>query len=195
METRTRFDLSAAVQGWREQVAGQPGISAESRRELETHLIDSIAGLRERGLNDEEAFWLARRRVGNPQELGQEFAREDPATVWRERVFWVAVGICVVRLWSAGPMYLLQGLFEGIVAIFAHNLFLADWVLFYLPFRTQWIVEHVLRNPIFVTLFYFTPLILFLGLLARGRMDRAASKLRFLFQSRRRFVLMTAPLV
>src|SRR5438067_248140 len=123
METRTRFDLKAAIQGWREQVASQSGISAEGGRELETHLTDSIAGLRERGLNDEEAFWLARRRVGNPQELGEEFAREDPATVWRERVFWVALGICVMHLWSAAPiwsaapMYLLQWLFDGIVAI------------------------------------------------------------------------------
>jgi hypothetical protein len=55
-------------------------------------LRDTIAELQQRGLNEEESFWLARRRVGQPQQLGEEFAKADPAKVWRERVFWMAAG-------------------------------------------------------------------------------------------------------
>ena len=95
METQTRYDLNAAIESWRLELAAQPNLTAEVRRELETHLRDAIAGFQQRGLNDEESFWLARRRVGQPQQLGEEFVKADPAAVWRERIFWMALGIIV----------------------------------------------------------------------------------------------------
>ena len=79
METRTRFDLSGAIEGWRKQLAAQPGLTADNRRELEAHLQDSIATLRQSGLTEEESFWLACRRAGQPQQLAEEFVKADPA--------------------------------------------------------------------------------------------------------------------
>ncbi len=93
MENQTRFDLNAAIESWRQELAGQASLTAEVRRELETHLRDSIAGFQQHGLNEEESFWLARRRVGQPQQLGEEFAKADPAKVWRERVFWMWLAV------------------------------------------------------------------------------------------------------
>ena len=98
MENQTRFDLNAAIEGWRQELAAQPNLASDDRRELETHLGDAIAGFQQRGLNDEESFWLARRRVGQPRQLGEEFAKADPAKAWRERMFWMALGIIVFLL-------------------------------------------------------------------------------------------------
>jgi hypothetical protein len=95
MENQTRFDLNAAVENWRNELAAQPNLATDDRRELETHLRDAIAGFQQRGLNDEESFWLARRRVGQPQQIGEEFVKADPAKAWRERIFWMALGIIV----------------------------------------------------------------------------------------------------
>ena len=92
MENQTRFDLNAAIENWRNELAAQPNLASDDRRELETHLRDAIAGFQQRGLNDEESFWLARRRVGQPQQLGEEFVKADPAKVWRERMFWMCAG-------------------------------------------------------------------------------------------------------
>lgn len=83
MENPTRFDLNAAVENWRHELTAQPPFTPDDRRELETHLRDSLAELKARGLNEEESFWLARRRVGQPQKLGEEFAKADSAKVWR----------------------------------------------------------------------------------------------------------------
>src|SRR5260370_10345144 len=177
METRTGFDLSAALQAWREELVAQPGLTPEEQRELETHLHASVAGLRQRGLNDEDSFWLACRRVGHPQQLAEEFAKADPARVWRGRVFSLAIGICALRFWSG-----------AITHILANNFFLPDWVLFYVPFRTQW-MGHVLHDGIVAALFRFVPLLCLLALFAQGRMNRAVSALGFLFQSRRRFLV------
>ena len=75
METQTRYNLNAAIENWRQEMASQANLTAEVRRELETHLHDAIAGFQHRGLNDEESFWLARHRVGQPQKLNEEFMK------------------------------------------------------------------------------------------------------------------------
>ena len=93
MENQTRFNLNAAIQNWQQELAAQSYLTPEVRRELETHLRDSITELRQLGLNEDESFWLARRRVGQPKQLGEEFAKADPAKVWRERVFWMAISL------------------------------------------------------------------------------------------------------
>ncbi len=100
MENQTRFDLNAVLENWRQELAAQLNLASDDRRELETHLRDTIAELRQRGLNEEESFWLARRRVGQPQQLAEEFAKADPVSVWRERVIWVAAGSLFVDFWQ-----------------------------------------------------------------------------------------------
>lgn len=74
-------------------MAAQASLSADDQRELETHLRDSFAELKSRGLNAEEAFWVARRRVGQPQQLAEEFVKADPTNVWRERIFWMWLSV------------------------------------------------------------------------------------------------------
>lgn len=192
METRSRFDLTAAFEDWRKQLAAQPGLTADNRRELELHLRDSIAALQQHGLTEEECFWLACRRVGQPQLLGHEFAKVDPAAVWRDRLFWLALGICVLRIWSGFPAYLMDKLRSAIWHTLAANFYLPDWILFYVPIRTQWINEFLLQNQIFVTLFRWGPLICLLGVLAVGRSGRAVSAVRFFFESRVRFLIAAA---
>ena len=93
METQTRFDLTAAIANWQQELVQQPDLTPVVRRELETHLRDTIAELQSRGLNNEESFWLARRRAGRPEQLAEEFVKADPAGIWRGRVFWMAVSL------------------------------------------------------------------------------------------------------
>jgi hypothetical protein len=109
METQTRFDLNAAIAEWQQELAGQPELTPVVRRELETHLRDTVAELQGRGLNNEESFWLARRRTGQPRQLGREFAKAEPVKLWRERVFWVVLTILGVALWE-----LIVGCFIGL---------------------------------------------------------------------------------
>lgn len=101
MAIQTRFDLNSAVENWRNELAAQPQLTSDDRRELEKHLADTMAELRQRGLNEEESFWLARRRIGQPQQLGEEFEKTDPAKIWRDRVFWMALAFLVFLAWAA----------------------------------------------------------------------------------------------
>jgi hypothetical protein len=93
MATQTRFDLNAAIENWRNELAAQPQLSSDDHRELEKHLADTMVELHQRGLSEEESFWLARRRIGQPQQLAEEFQKAEPGKIWRERVFWMAIAL------------------------------------------------------------------------------------------------------
>jgi hypothetical protein len=127
MATQTRFDLNAAIENWLNELAAQPQLSSDGRRELEKHLADTMAELRQRGLSEEESFWLACRRIGQPQQLAEEFEKADPNQAWRERVFWMAVGIMV--FWQG---ILIISYIAGIILTFVglNRFYGAVWSLF-----------------------------------------------------------------
>jgi hypothetical protein len=47
MQNEISFDLNRAIQNWREQLAQLPAFRSENLDELETHLRDSIAVLKQ----------------------------------------------------------------------------------------------------------------------------------------------------
>lgn len=85
MVDQTRFDLSTSIERWRNELAVQRNLSPDTRRELEAHLRDSIAELKRRGFSEDEAFLLARKRIGELPLLDREFKRGE-ARHW-ERPF------------------------------------------------------------------------------------------------------------
>jgi hypothetical protein len=185
METQTRFDLNAAIGEWQQELAGQPDLTPVVRRELETHLRDTVAELQRRGLSDEESFWLARRRVGRPQQLGEEFAKADPTQVWRERIFWMALALLVMNLWTTlcNPIWL--------PVRFVHTRFediMPGSILFHLP---TWFRESHVLYPLEVLLscLRYIPVFLVAIFLAKGRLNLSRPVLHFFGASRKRFFL------
>jgi hypothetical protein len=176
MENQTRFNLSAAIEKWRQELAAEPDLAAEVRRELESHLRDTIAEFQRRGLNDEESFWLARRRVGPPQPLGEEFLKANPAAVWRERIMWMAIAVLVVFLWSqtAGNIsYYVVGSYS----FRPSPLLLGQW--FYEKQQDLQVMFSVLLRT--------SPILLVVGFLLRGQ-GQGLSRQALFFRSRSRFL-------
>jgi hypothetical protein len=188
MENQTRFDLNAAIENWRNELAAQPNLASDDRRELETHLRDAIAEFQRRGLNDEESFWLARRRVGQPPQLGEEFLKENPMMIWRERAFWITVGVVMLQLWEMVGVSVTNG-------IMIHNRFftsphnhleniMPQWITFYLP---DWLLQ---ANASMVfwdswNTFQFVGGVIFVGCFAGGKLRLLCD---FIFQNRLRFI-------
>ena len=173
MENQTGYDLSAAIENWRQELAAQAGLSADERRELETHLRDAIVGFQQRGLNNEESFWLARRRVGQPQQLGEEFLKADPAKVWRERVFWMVLAFFLIVTLGSIPNTV--------------SAFIAD------DGQPEGIPFFLLYFLLFV-IFNWVPLIVVI-LLGAGKMTRQFSKASDLISGRYRAALVVFVLV
>ncbi len=97
METQNRFDLNRACLRWRQDLV-QQGITPAEANELESHLHDAMADLQSRGLSQEEAFWIARHRLGPVFDLADQFAKANPARVWQDRIFW---GAALTLVWLA----------------------------------------------------------------------------------------------
>jgi hypothetical protein len=100
MKNQTCFNLSEAVGQWREEMSAQPGVSPEQTRELELHLCDSVVDLQQRGLTEEEGFWLARRRLGVSQKIAEEMVKVDSSRVWTDRVLWMVMGVLVTNFFQ-----------------------------------------------------------------------------------------------
>ena len=106
------FDLETAIADWKQSLAAYESLSAEDIAELETHLRDSLATLASEHLNEEEAFLIARRRVGPMVELGSEYAKANPCQVWARRLKWMCLGslvyLCYDSFCASWKMYFLK---------------------------------------------------------------------------------------
>lgn len=92
MENPAPFDLSHAIQQWRERISSSPAVCKQDVNELEDHLRESIASLELGGLTPQEAFWIATRRLGSTERLEAEFGKVNRSNVWIDRVIWMVVG-------------------------------------------------------------------------------------------------------
>jgi hypothetical protein len=107
METQTRFNLNRAIADWRQSLASQPGVASTDARELEEHLREQVARFQQGGLRDDEAFWVACRRVGSPADVAAEFAKANPLRVWRDHLFWAALVLFMLNIWQSGSHWLI----------------------------------------------------------------------------------------
>ena len=83
--------MSTAVVGddiaaWRAAVAAGGAVTQADADELEGHLRDQIAELREAGLEDDEAFLVAVKRLGKVDAITAEFARAHSDRLWKQLV-------------------------------------------------------------------------------------------------------------
>lgn len=93
MENATCFDLNTEIRRWRQNLSASPQFYAENLEELESHLREGVAALRGQGLSAEEAFLVARRRLGGAPALESEFAKINAHAVWLNRLLWMLLGI------------------------------------------------------------------------------------------------------
>jgi hypothetical protein len=75
MENRTEFNLVENVKKWTLVLTKKNNLTKTNVVELENHLYDSIEDLKSRGLNEEEAFIIAKKRIGKIDDIWLEFEK------------------------------------------------------------------------------------------------------------------------
>lgn len=116
MEAPSPFNLKQALLNWREALGASPAIPAPTLDELETHLLGSLEALRAKGLSEEEAFYVAARRVGPVATLSREFAKINALSVWSDRALWALLGMLFLLILI--PLADLTGFFAEAAAQF-----------------------------------------------------------------------------
>ena len=78
--------LDEQISEWRSYLRRRQGLEATDVAELEDHLRSQVADLQESGLDEEEAFLIAVKRLGQLDALSREFAREHSERLWKRLV-------------------------------------------------------------------------------------------------------------
>jgi hypothetical protein len=87
------FDLERQIGNWRERLVQAEAYDASDLDELEAHLREEIGGLVGQGLSEQEAFAVARIRLGDTEDLEPEFAKVNGGRIFKNRLFWMAGGV------------------------------------------------------------------------------------------------------
>jgi hypothetical protein len=82
----TNPELEAQIDQWRGYVQRRRAISASDVEEMEDHLREQVTDLTGTGLDDDEAFLVSVKRMGNLDEVSREFAREHSDRLWKQLV-------------------------------------------------------------------------------------------------------------
>lgn len=86
MSTADDAALEVQIGQWRGFLRRRQAIVATDIVELEDHLREQVAELRESGLAADEAFLVAVKRMGAVDEISREFAREHSERLWKQLV-------------------------------------------------------------------------------------------------------------
>jgi len=130
METKNDFNLNNAIASWRQELLAQGDILPAEIRELESHLRLSIDGLKQRGLREDEAFWVARRRLGPGEQIAAEFAKAKPYRLWQDRLHWLTVGVVGAYVWTTGLSFFSNVLCKHLKGIEGSGWWLAETPVF-----------------------------------------------------------------
>jgi hypothetical protein len=79
-------DLEDQIAEWRSYTRRRRVVNGADAEELEDHLRNRITELTEAGLQSDEAFLIAVKRMGSLDELSREFAREHSERLWKQLV-------------------------------------------------------------------------------------------------------------
>ena len=78
--------LEQRIGEWRAFFGKRQAVQSTDVAELEDHLRSSIDALREAGLDEDEAFLVAVKRLGSLDSVSREFAREYSERMWKQLV-------------------------------------------------------------------------------------------------------------
>jgi hypothetical protein len=86
MTVGSHNDLEGQIAEWRAYMQRRRELHSTDAEELEDHLRSRITELTEAGLQADEAFLIAVKRMGSLDELSREFAREHSERLWKQLV-------------------------------------------------------------------------------------------------------------
>src|SRR5215213_1288307 len=78
--------LEEQIDQWRSYLRRRQAIHSADIAELEDHLREQVAVMVDAGLDTDEAFLVAVKRMGDLDTLSREFAREHSDRLWKQLV-------------------------------------------------------------------------------------------------------------
>jgi hypothetical protein len=160
------FDLNKNILGWKNTLKSNDSFTNENIDELEDHLIEQIENLKISGLNDEEAFWVAQKRIGSLKTFVQEYEKVNNLNIVKKKIYWMLTGIVMMLLYIFFVSSLSNGL-QSLGLIYDLNLITVTYI------------DFLLNEILFITL--ASLLIWVLAVKKSNYLETFISKLNYLF--------------
>jgi len=149
MNNEATFNLEEYINSWAEKRKTQSSLTESDVEEIKSHFYDSMDALREKGLNEKEAFVLAKLRMGDSDELEQAYQEANQPVVQMRRSLLILAGVLVYFMTfyfilSSSKLLLLLLVKSGISGFES-----IEWVSRYL------ITWHFVVALFFASLFFF----------------------------------------
>jgi len=78
------FDLELNIASWCDYLRSSGKLGEDDVLELENHLREQVDELMEKGLTDDEAFFISVKRLGNVNLLSEEYSKVNTESLWKQ---------------------------------------------------------------------------------------------------------------
>lgn len=111
MENEPKFSLESSITQWRLMLTNDQNLAGDTVDELESHLLDEVSALKTSGLNDEEAFMVATKRMGHTDLIAAEFRKVHGDASVLDRIAPHLTGVLVLLAFLEVTRLLNNGIF------------------------------------------------------------------------------------
>ena len=98
MESNIEFNLSKKIDNWVTNLRAEPSVTESDSEELRSHLLDLIDELKKVGLDEQEAFLIASRRIGSAVDWEEEYKEANNPIVQMRKSLIILAGVLVYFL-------------------------------------------------------------------------------------------------
>lgn len=168
------FDLQHSIDNYVQLIKGQGSTTSSDEAELTAHLYDACEDLMRHGLNEEEAFIIARRRLGDMEVLTEEYGKVNPSVSTNKVWAYILMGAGLIS--GAWKLLLLIGgyfyltMFETFntsyittVAVTTFNVLVICLVWYIVKKKhaiSVYLEEKMAKKPVSIVVLSYIPLIL-----------------------------------
>lgn len=92
-ERNIEFNLQDQINNWVGHLKSEPSITESDSEELKSHLLDLIDELKKTGLDNEEAFLVASKRMGTIFELEADYEEVNKPLIQMRRSLFILAGV------------------------------------------------------------------------------------------------------
>ena len=121
----------------------------EDQEELKSHFENAVFDLLENGLTEEEALYIATQRLGNLDQIDEEYAKTNTGYLWQKRFLWLIAGYFLFSLIPYLVMYASYPIHRFLeiesFMLPSGEMFVYD---FYLPYPLYFLIPAIVMIPL-----------------------------------------------
>ena len=128
------FNIEEKLKFWEDSLKSNSSFTESDVEELKSHFFDLFDELKEIGLDEEEAFWVASKRIGNVSDIESEYNAVNNSLIQMKKYIAIFAGVLIYFLSYyflkfSSKLILIAGLQSGVDGNIA-----LQWMVKYLVF-------------------------------------------------------------